>query len=300
MFSALDSPYLVEEHASFEVGKSPTRPPRGAPARKALKKRLVSLRKELGDLQHRLFAEDRRSLLLVFQAMDAAGKDSTIRAVMKQVNPAGCQVFSFKKPSARELDHDFLWRSNIAMPERGRIGIFNRSYYEETLVVRVHPEYLLGQRLPPQPAAGEELWQQRFDSIRGLEQHMARNGTVVLKFWLNVSREEQRRRFLSRLDTPEKYWKFSSADIKERELWDDYMFAYQEAISATSRPWAPWYAIPADDKPFMRATVAKVVVDTLKRMAPEFPQVDAREREMFDDMRALLEKQKKLQGSESN
>ena len=300
MFKTIDSPYLVGEHASFEVSESPTRPPKGAPGRKALKKQLVSLRKELGDLQHRLFAEDRRSLLLVFQAMDAAGKDSTIRAVMKQVNPAGCQVFSFKKPSARELDHDFLWRSNIAMPERGRIGIFNRSYYEETLVVRVHPEYLLGQRLPPQPAAGEELWQQRFESIRGLEQHMARNGTVVLKFWLNVSREEQRRRFLSRLDTPEKYWKFSSADIKERELWDDYMFAYQESISATSRPWAPWYAIPADDKPFMRATVAKIVVDTLQRMAPEFPQVDAREREMFDDMRALLEKQKKLQGSESN
>jgi len=228
-------------------------------------------------------------VLLVFQAMDAAGKDSTIRAVMSGVDPAGCQVFSFKQPNSEELDHDFLWRTAKSLPQRGRIGIFNRSYYEEVLVVRVHPEYLANQKLPHRVAL-DELWQQRYESIRDHEQHLARNGTVVLKFWLNVSHEEQRNRFLSRLEEPEKNWKFSTSDVEESRRWNDYMNAYEHALNATSRPWAPWYAIPADDKPYARLQVAKIIVESLKSLDLQYPEVSVKQLKDIEDMRKQLEK----------
>ncbi len=285
----LNSPYLVSSGGDFDLSNASTIPLDSHLTKGYVKDELRKYTKQLGDLQHKLYAEDTRSLLIVFQAMDAAGKDSTIRAVMKGVNPAGTQVFSFKKPSSEELDHDFLWRTTKRMPERGRIGIFNRSYYEETLVVRVHPEYLNYQRLASLPANLDDLWTQRFESINALEKHLVRNGTVVLKFWLNVSKDEQKRRFLSRLDEPHKHWKFSSADIKERGHWDDYMNAYQETIRATSTEHAPWFAIPADDKKYMRMTVAKIMVETLQSLSPQFPQVDEKERSKFDEMRSLLE-----------
>ncbi len=288
MFEAVDSPYLVPFDGSFSVAGAPTRPPAEAPERKALKKLLKKRVKRLSALQKRLYAENRHAVLLVFQAMDAAGKDSTIRAVLSGVNPAGCQVSAFKQPSAEELDHDFLWRTVERLPERGRIGVFNRSYYEEVLVVRVHPEYLEGQRLPRVPPL-DRLWEERLASIRDHERHLARNGTVVLKFWLNVSRGEQRRRFLSRLDEPEKHWKFSVADVRERAAWDRYMVAYEAALRATSRPWAPWYAIPADDKAFMRATVADIVVRALESLDLRFPEVREADRARFAEMRARLE-----------
>jgi PPK2 family polyphosphate:nucleotide phosphotransferase len=228
--------------------------------------------------------------LLIFQAMDAAGKDGTIRAVLTGVNPAGCEVHSFKQPSSLELDHDFLWRTALRVPERGRIGVFNRSYYEEVLIVRVHPEILEKQKLP-YPIDFDTVWEERFASIRAWEEHLARSGTVILKFWLNVSKDEQRRRFLSRLDEPEKNWKFSSADVKERGYWDDYTKAYEEALNATSRPWAPWYAIPADDKPNMRVAVAKILRDALESFDLRYPKVDEQERARFAEMRTLVERE---------
>ena len=206
---------------------------------------------------------------------------------MSGINPAGCQVFSFKQPTPEELDHDFLWRTTKCLPERGRIGIFNRSYYEEVLVVRVHPEYLKGQKLPDGVDL-KNIWQQRYESIRDHEKHLARNGTVILKFWLNVSKEEQRQRFLSRIDEPRKNWKFSAGDVHERRFWQDYMAAYEEAINATSRPWAPWYAIPADDKPFMRLSVAEIIVANLKKLDLKYPTVEDKEKARFSEMRNLL------------
>jgi len=228
---------------TFKVADSLTSPEKDVPGKKAHAKALRKGVKSISQLQRVLYAQDRYSLLLVFQAMDAAGKDGTIRAVMSGVNPAGCQVFSFKSPSSRELDQDFMWRTNFRLPERGRIGIFNRSYYEEVLAVRVRPEYLANQRLPH--ADQKTIWNERFDSIRDQETHLARNGTVVLKFWLNVSRDEQKRRFMERLKTPEKNWKFSKSDLSERGIWDDYMAAYQSLLNETSRSHAPWHAIPA-------------------------------------------------------
>jgi PPK2 family polyphosphate:nucleotide phosphotransferase len=219
--------------------------------------------------------------------MDAAGKDSTIRNVLTGVNPAGCQVFSFKKPSDNELDHDYLWRTTMRLPERGRIGVFNRSYYEEVLVVKVHPEILNYQKLPEKPNL-KEVWDERYESIRDFEKHLARNGTVVLKFWLNVSKQEQCNRFLSRIDEPEKHWKFSENDIKERAYWDDYMDAYQCALRETSRSYAPWYAVPADNKPYMRYTVAKIIAETLESLDLKYPTVDDKAKQRFADMRARL------------
>ena len=248
--------------------------------------------KKIDKLQQALYAEDRYALLLVFQAMDAAGKDSTIRAILKGVNPAGCQVFSFKQPSAEELDHDFLWRTTRCLPERGRIGVFNRSYYEEVLVVRVHPEYLAGQNLPKHDNL-EEVWAHRYESIRDHEKHLARNGTVILKFWLNVSKEEQKNRFLSRLDEQDKNWKFSAGDVQERQHWDDYMLAYEEALNATSTKHAPWYAIPADDKPYMRLAIAEIIVDTLEAMSLEYPEVPKEDAAKFEAARQLLEAEDK-------
>ncbi|MCP3959380.1 MAG: polyphosphate kinase 2 family protein [bacterium] len=288
MFEAAPNPYLVPFDGSFDLGDAATAPPDDAPGKKGCKKRLEDQIDELRDLQRMLYAHDHHSVLLVFQAMDAAGKDGTIRAVMSGVNPAGCQVSSFKVPSSEELDHDFLWRSARRLPERGRIGIFNRSYYEEVLVVRVHPEYLGGQRLPDRVPL-DQLWRERHESIRDHEKHLARNGTVILKFWLNVSHAEQRERFIARLDEPEKNWKFSSGDVRERGFWADYMDAYEDALRATSRPWAPWYAIPADSKPYMRMCVAEIVVETLRGLGLRYPEATAKERQKFAEMRALLE-----------
>ncbi|MBT8396709.1 MAG: polyphosphate kinase 2 family protein, partial [Gemmatimonadetes bacterium] len=231
MFDAVDSPYLVPFDGSFRIAAAETSPPEDTPGKGKLKDQLEESVEALDALQRRLYADDHWGVLLVFQAMDAAGKDSTIRAVLRGINPQGCQVSSFKQPSKRELDHDFLWRISSALPERGRIGVFNRSHYEEVLVVRVHPEYLGGQRLPdmrPLP----EIWEGRYESIRDFEGHLARNGNVVLKFFLNVSKEEQAERFRRRIDRPDKNWKFSEGDLAERKRWDDYMEAYEKALNA--------------------------------------------------------------------
>lgn len=284
MYEAADSPWRVPYDGSFRMDAAPTTLPSPL-GKKSAKKALKASVEELADQQRRLYADDRHAVLLVFQAMDAAGKDSTIRAVLSGVNPAGCQVESFKAPSTRELDQDFLWRTTRRNPQRGRIGVFNRSYYEETLVVRVHPEYLDGQRLPHRP---EDLFEQRYASIRDHELHLARNGTLVLKFFLNVSRDEQRRRFLDRIDDPRKNWKFSRHDLAERALWPAYMAAYQDALNATSRPWAPWYAIPADDKPNMRAIVADIVVQNLRRLELAYPTLPADDQAHLARSRAAL------------
>ncbi len=287
MFEAAASPYLVGNNGKFRIKNAATAPPGDAPGKKKCKQRLAKLIDEISDLQRMLYAHDRYAILLIFQAMDAAGKDGTIRAVMSGINPAGCQVFSFKQPTAEELDHDFLWRTAKRLPERGRIGIFNRSYYEEVLVVRVHPEYLEAQKLP----GGVDLkniWQQRYASICDHEKHLAHNGTVILKFWLNVSKAEQRRRFLARIDAPSKNWKFSAGDVAERKFWQDYMAAYEAALNASSQPWAPWYGIPADDKPFMRLRVAEIIVESLKKLKLRYPAVGAGEKAKFADLRAML------------
>lgn len=282
------SPYLVPTDGSFELSAFPTAPPDGAASDEdALKKKLKKRTKKLADLQRALYADDRHALLLVFQAMDAAGKDSTIRSVMSGVNPAGFQVFAFKQPSKEELDHDFLWRSARRLPERGRIGIFNRSYYEEVLVVRVHPEYLGGQKLPRTPEL-DALWTERFESIRDHEKHLARNGTVVVKFFLNVSQPEQHRRFVARIDNPTKNWKFSAGDVVESRLWDKYMHAYQEALRATSTESAPWYCIPADSKPYMRLTVSEIVHGFLKRMPLKFPKPSEADLARMQELRKEL------------
>jgi len=241
----------------------------------------------LADLQDKLYAQNQWSVLLVFQAMDAAGKDSTIKHVMSGVNPQGCQVFSFKQPSAEELDHDFLWRSTKCLPERGRIGIFNRSYYEEVLVVRVHQEILQRQRLPPKLIT-KNIWDERLTDIAAFERYLVGNGIVILKFYLNVSRDEQKRRFLERLDEPEKNWKFEPGDVTERRYWDDYMLAYQEAIRATATKRAPWFVVPADNKWFTRLVVNAAIVDALQRINLAYPPVDAVRRKELTAARRLL------------
>lgn len=277
LFDPIASPYLVPFDGSFRVAESPTKPPKDARDKSENQRGLDSAVKRIRRRQRKLYADNRYSLLVIFQAMDAAGKDGTIRAVMTGINPAGCQVFSFKQPSHEELDHDFLWRVYGRLPERGRIGIFNRSHYEEVLVVRVHPHLLEHQRLPRRGDT-EQLWQERLESIHDLEHHLARNGTAILKFWLNVSRDEQRERFLERIEDRDANWKFSAGDIKERAHWDSYMNAYEQALGATSRPWAPWYAIPADNKPYMRKVVAETIAETLKRLEVDFPAVSDAER----------------------
>jgi PPK2 family polyphosphate:nucleotide phosphotransferase len=282
----IESPYLVPTDGSFKLADFPTKP-KGKQDKKELEKRLTKTVERIAELQDSLYADDRHALLLVFQAMDAAGKDSTVRAVTTGINPAGFQVFSFKQPSSEELDHDFLWRTTKSLPERGRIGIFNRSYYEEVLVVKVHPEYLGGQRLPRE-IPSEQLWQERYESINDLERHLFRSGTVVLKFFLNVSREEQHARFAARIDAAEKNWKFSAGDVDESEHWDDYQKAYEEALRVTSKPHAPWYAIPADSKRYMRATVADIVLSTLESLPLRYPQPSDKERENMQRLRASL------------
>jgi PPK2 family polyphosphate:nucleotide phosphotransferase len=288
MPAAVPSPWLVPFDGSFRIAGTTTEPPDDAPRKKECKHRLKDLTKRIEDLQRVLYADDSYALLLIFQAMDAAGKDGTIRAIFEGVDPTGCQVYSFKQPSAEELDHDFLWRTARRLPERGCIGIFNRSYYEEVLVVRVHPNYLDSQKLPD-AVRTPTFWADRLDSIRDHERHLARNGVAVVKFFLNVSKEEQRKRFLSRLDEPDKNWKFSTADLAERGHWDAYQDAYEEALSATSRPWAPWYALPADNKRYMRMTAADIVVRTLESMDLSYPEVEGAVRVRFDEMRRKLE-----------
>ena len=232
------------------------------------------------ELQDKLYAQDTWSLLLIFQAMDAAGKDGAIEHVMSGVNPQGCEVHSFKQPSETELQHDFLWRTTNKLPERGHIGIFNRSYYEEVLVVRVHAEILKGQKIPP-PLVGKKIWDERFEDIRCFERHMARGGTIIRKFFLHVSKKEQKKRFLARLDEPEKNWKFSAGDVRERGYWDDYQKAYEEMIQNTATQDAPWYVVPADNKWFTRLAISTVVVDTLESLNLAFPKVgDAARKEL--------------------
>ena len=285
MFKAPKSAYLVPFDGSFKVAAASTAPTTDGKPHKGKHRRQRT--EDLNKLQRVLAAGDKHSILLVFQAMDAAGKDSTIRSVMQGVDPSGCQVFSFKKPSNLELDHDFLWRTTCRLPERGRIGIFNRSQYEEVLVVRVHPKILGYQKLPGKIDM-ETVWDDRLTSIRQQEEHLARNGTVILKFWLNVSKDEQKRRFLSRLDDAEKNWKFEPNDVKERRHWDDYMRAYEDALNATSRPWAPWYAIPADDKPYMRARVADTIIDAMQSIGLQYPKPAAEDRAEFAEARKEL------------
>jgi len=244
---------------------------------------------ELSKLQDRLYADNRYSLLLIFQAMDAAGKDSAIKHLMSGVNPQGCQVFSFKHPSAEELDHDFLWRTTRSLPERGRIGIFNRSYYEEVLIVRVHPEILGAQCLPEGPT-GKRFWRDRYRSIVDFEAHLERNGTRILKFFLHISKNEQRKRFLKRIDEPEKNWKFSKADLAERELWKDYQEAYEDCFKATSTKHAPWYIVPADDKENARLILSEIILSALRSLPIRYPKLSAKHRSELLAIRKQLAK----------
>ena len=246
---------------------------------------------ELSTLQQLLYASNRYSVLLIFQAMDAAGKDGAIKHVMSGINPQGCQVFSFKHPSATELEHDFLWRTSQCLPERGRIGIFNRSYYEEVLIVRVHPEILRSQGLPDGLLDEKTIWKERYRSIVDLENHLHRNGTRIIKFFLHLSEEEQRKRFLDRIDDPEKNWKFSLADIEERKFWKQYMQAYEACLSATSTKISPWYVVPADDKENARLIVSRVILDTFKALKMRYPETDAKRRQALLSIREQLMKE---------
>jgi PPK2 family polyphosphate:nucleotide phosphotransferase len=256
--------------------------------RKAWSKQILKeSREELATSQELLYAADTWSMLVIFQAMDAAGKDGAIKHVMSGVNPQGVEVTSFKHPSAEDLDHTYLWRCMRRLPERGRIGIFNRSYYEEVLIVRVHPHLLAAQRIPG-VTSENQTWQERFDDINAFERHLARNGTAIVKFFLNISRKEQRKRFLDRIDEPDKHWKFSASDVAEREHWDSYMEAYQEAIGATSTEHAPWYVIPADRKWVSRAAVAAVLAGTIRRLGLEWPEVDAAKKSQIENARRRL------------
>jgi PPK2 family polyphosphate:nucleotide phosphotransferase len=283
----VESPYLVPFDGSFKVERAPTRPPEKQ-KKKENEAALADITVRLTRLQAKLYAHDHYAVLLVFQAMDAAGKDGTIKAVLSGLNPTGCQVFSFKAPSSEELEHDFLWRIWRSLPERGRIGVFNRSHYEEVLTVRVNPKFLDGQRLPRRPDL-DQLWQERYESICDAERHWARNGIVILKFWLNVSKEEQRQRLLDRINEPEGNWKFNASDLEVRRRWSDYMQAYGAALASTSRPWAPWYAIPADSKSYMRLAVAQILLETLERMALHYPVVSDAERGELQEIKKVLE-----------
>lgn len=286
MPKSLEPPYLVPFDGRFRLKHARTSPPKGTPKKSVLEDELASAVESLCKLQRKLYADNRFSILAVFQAMDAAGKDSTIRNVFSGVNPAGFQVSAFKRPSSNELDHDYLWRATRALPERGRIGVFNRSYYEEVLVVRVHPKILASQRLPS--VDPERIWQERFESIVDYEKHLARNGTVIVKFFLNVSLEEQKKRLLSRLDDPKKNWKFESGDLDERAHWDAYMAAYQDVLARTSTRRAPWYCIPADDKPYMRRTVAQILAKTLDGLPLRWPKMSEADRARIPEWRTAL------------
>jgi PPK2 family polyphosphate:nucleotide phosphotransferase len=273
-FQKLAKPYVVTDGKRFRLSERPTKGAHpDADAKKFLKKGVKALSK----LQEKLYAQDRWGVLLIFQAMDAAGKDSAIEHVMSGVDPTGCQVYSFKAPSPEDLDHDFLWRTSKCLPERGRIGIFNRSYYEEVLIVRVHPEILGHQKLPA-PLLTKRIWKERFEDINAFERYFARQGFLILKFFLHVSRKEQRSRFLARLDRPEKNWKFQIGDLAERAYWRSYMAAYDELIRRTATPHAPWVIVPADDKPFARTVVAAAIVDAMTRLKLHYPVVDDKQK----------------------
>lgn len=275
------SSFRVEPGTTVQLSKWRTRVEQHYESSDDYRKLLAMQVKELSHLQQMHYASDRYSLLLVFQAMDAAGKDGAIRHVMSGINPQGCQVFSFKHPSATDLDHDFLWRTNQCLPERGRIGIFNRSYYEEVLIVRVHPEILLAQKLPVKELDVHTIWDQRYQSIVDMEAHLHRSGTRIIKFFLHMSKEEQRQRFLERIDNPEKNWKFSDGDLKERRFWDQYMLAYEACLSATSTQDAPWYVVPADDKENARLIIADIILKHYRELDLRYPQTsDIRQQEL--------------------
>ena len=283
--------FCVKEGEQVDLKKWPTRVNPAYKSKKKYKRYLEEQVEELSELQRIHYASNRYAVLLIFQAMDAAGKDGAIRHVMSGVNPQGCQVFSFKHPSATELEHDFLWRSTRSLPERGRIGIFNRSYYEEVLIVRVHPEILRGQGLPDGLLDEKTIWRERYRSIVDLENHLHRNGTRIIKFFLHLSEEEQRKRFLDRIDEPEKNWKFSLADIEERKYWKQYMQAYEACLGATSTKLAPWYVVPADDKKNARLIVSRIILDTFKALEMHYPETDAKRRQELQSLRKRLAKQ---------
>ena len=280
--------YRIEDGGGFRLKDWDPADTAGLDDKAVAQEALADSVARLAEMQDVLYAQDRWSVLLIFQAMDAAGKDSTIKHVMSGVNPQGCQVTSFKQPSAEELDHDFLWRTTRHLPERGRIGIFNRSYYEEVLVVRVHPNILASQHLPPELVT-KKIWKERFEDINAFERYLARNGTLILKFFLNVSKAEQKKRFLARLDEPEKHWKFQPSDVAERQLWSDYMKAYEETIRATSAPHAPWHVIPADSKWFTRLAVAAAIVEAMGRLDLAYPKVEPELGDRLQAARASLE-----------
>jgi PPK2 family polyphosphate:nucleotide phosphotransferase len=280
--------FRVDEGEEVDLGKWPTKVDALYKSKDQYKKVLEDHVEQLSTQQQLLYASNRHAVLLIFQAMDAAGKDGAIRHVMSGVNPQGCQVFSFKHPSAAELEHDFLWRTTRDLPERGRIGIFNRSYYEEVLITRVHPEILRGEGLPDAARVDKDLWRDRYRSIRDLEKHLDNNGTRIVKFFLHLSKDEQRKRFLARIDEPEKNWKFSTADIEERQFWDDYMKAYEDCLGATSTHQSPWYIVPADDKENARLIVSRIVIDTLDDLRMAYPEVSAERRRELRKIRKRL------------
>jgi PPK2 family polyphosphate:nucleotide phosphotransferase len=282
--------FRVAAGDKVDLDKWPTSVDPVAKSRKQYRKLLTDHVEALSSLQRLHYASDRYALLLIFQGMDGAGKDGAIRHVMSGVNPEGCEVFSFKQPSAEELQHDFLWRTTTRLPERGRIGIFNRSYYEEVLVVRVHPEILRSENLPPELIDERTIWRDRYRSIVELEEHLHRNGTRILKFFLHLSKDEQRKRFLARIDDPDKNWKFSQADIREREYWKAYMEAYEECLGATSTRHAPWYVVPADDKDTARLIVSQIILDAFNDVHMEYPKVTARRRKELEAIREGLAK----------
>ena len=291
MSKRLVKPYRVDHGKHFRLKDHDPAHTAGVRDKEQAKALLEEGVAKLADLQDKLYAQDSWALLLIFQAMDAAGKDGVIKHVMSGVNPQGCQVYSFKAPSAEELDHDYLWRTNVRMPERGRIGIFNRSYYEEVLVVRVHPELLKAEKLPPSLVT-KDIWKERFDDICAYERYLTRNGVVIRKFFLNVSKGEQKRRFLARLEEPEKNWKFSAADIRERGFWDDYMEAYEDLIRHTATPDAPWHVIPADNKWFSHIAVSAAIIDALEDLNLSYPRVDASKKKGLAEARKVLEQKK--------
>ena len=282
--------FRVGEGKNIDLKKWPTEVKPFYKSEKQCKKLLRKRVDEMSDLQGLLYASNRYAILLIFQAMDAAGKDSAIKHVMSGVNPQGCQVFSFKHPSLEELEHDFLWRTTECLPERGRIGIFNRSYYEEVLIVRVHPELLHAQGLPDDALDEDTIWKQRYRSIRDLERHLHRNGTRIVKFFLHLSKEEQRRRFLARIDEPDKNWKFGRSDIEEREHWNDYMGAYEACLSTTSTRQSPWYVVPADDKENARLIISQIILDTLRELKMEYPKLSQDHQKELRSIRRLLAK----------
>ena len=284
MFRAKSHRFLVPFDGTFKVAKARTKPPKKSA--NDWEHKLEAQRTQLGDAQHRLYSRESQSVLIILQALDAAGKDGTIRHVLSGVNPCGLRVASFKAPTALESAHDFLWRTSPHLPAHGHVTVFNRSYYEEVLVVRVHPDFLAAQQLPDKLSA--KLWEERLRAIAEHERHLARQGTVILKFWLNVSKDEQRARLLERIDDPAKRWKFRAGDLVEREYWDDYLRAYEHCLNATSQPWAPWYAIPADDKHFMRWQVAKLVNDAFEQLDLDFPEPSKAVLAELEEARARL------------